>query len=154
MAKLTEEQKTFIVRRLACFRTPTEVCEDVEAEFGVKIDRGHVRQYNPEQVATSEKWRVIFEATREAFIAEVGREGIAHQTFRLRELADLYRRAKLRKNDPLALQILEQAAKEAGGAFTNRHQIDHSTIDLSRLTDEQLERLAAGEDLRKVLKQG
>jgi hypothetical protein len=149
VAKLTEEQKTFIVRRLACFRSPTEVCLDVEEEFGVQLTRDHVRTYNPLQVQVSKKWAVLFEATRKAFVEEVGQEGIAHQSFRLRELADLYRRAKNRKNDVLAAQLLEQAAKEAGGAFTNRR--DNFNLDLTSLTESQLERVAAGEDIRKVV---
>lgn len=122
MPALSEDQKRRIVQGLACFRTPSEVAEDVEEEFGVKIDRSHVRKYNPDQVAeVAEKWRALFAATRQRFLAEVAEIPIYHQSFRLRELLDLYRKAK--RNPVLAASILEQAAKEAGGAFTNRREL-------------------------------
>ena len=34
-----------------------------------------------------------------------------------------------RGNVPLAAQLLEQAAKESGGAYTNKHQLEHSGKD-------------------------
>ena len=32
-------------------------------------------------------------------------------------------------NMPLAAQLLEQAAKESGGAYTNKHQLEHTGKD-------------------------
>ena len=151
MAHLSEAQKTFIVQRLACWRTPSEVVDDVKETFGIEIPREQVRQYNPLQVRVAAKWQALFDATRKKFIDEVAAEAIAHQAFRLREYLDLYRTAKSRKNLVLAAQLLEQAAKEAGGAYTNHRTHDNLNVDLSNLTDDQLDRLAKGEDIRKVL---
>lgn len=150
MPSLSEDQKRRIVQGLACFRTPSEVSEDVEEEFGVKIDRSHVRKYNPEQVSdVAEKWRVLFAETRKRFVEEVAEIPITHQSFRLRELLDLYRKAK--RNPVLAASLLEQAAKEVGGAFTNRRE--HSgpgggpiatrdaTVDLTKLSTETLRKV-------------
>jgi hypothetical protein len=123
MATLTEEQKQFIVQRLACFRTPSQVVADVKEEFGVDLPREQVRQYNPKQVSVAAKWEAIFEATREAFIASAADEGVAHQAYRIRELGELYRAAVKAKNRKEAAAHLRQVAEEVGGAYTNARQL-------------------------------
>lgn len=157
MPVLNEEQKRAIVQGLACFRTPSEVSEDVKEEFGVEIGREHVRRYNPQQCDdVAKKWCVLFEATRKRFIAETAEIPISHQAFRLRELLDLYRQAKRSRNAVLAASLLEQAAKEGGGAFTN-HRVLRGAVatgDLSSVSDEQLDRLIAGEDPEVVFGRG
>jgi hypothetical protein len=45
-----------------------------------------------------------------------------HKAVRLRRLDNMITLAIERGNMPLAAQLLEQAAKESGGAFTNKHQ--------------------------------
>jgi len=149
--RLLEEHKRFIVQRLACFRSPTEVAEDVKEEFGIDVIRQTVRGYNPEQVQVAKKWKAIFDATRAAFLKATASSAIAHQAYRVSELTWWYRYAKSKKNPILARELLEQAAREMGGAFTNRREGVDLNVDLGSLTDEQLERVAAGEDLRKVL---
>lgn len=123
MPALNEDQKRFIVQGLACFRTPSEVAEAVKEEFGVEVPREQVRNYNPLQVDVAAKWRALFVETRERFLADIAEIGIAHQSFRLRELLDLYQQAKRSRNAMLAASLLEQAAKERGGMFTNRREL-------------------------------
>lgn len=122
MATLTERQKRFIVQELATYKGPTEVAERVQEEFGVEVYKQQVQYYDPTvgRQKPAEKWRAIFESTREAFKEEVGRHGIAIRSFRLQELEDLYRRAKRMGNFPLAAELLEQAAKELGEKYTNK----------------------------------
>jgi hypothetical protein len=162
MAKLTEEQKTFIVQQLACFDSPSQVAAAFFEEFGVKIERMQVAQYNPERAAAKtvhEKWKAIFYATREAFLEASSRVPIAQQSYRLRSLQRLHDLAVERKNAALAAQLLEQAAKEVGGAFTNTRQlqgpgggpipVQHSgkVEHLHKMSDEDLERIARGESI-------
>lgn len=124
VAALSEEVKCFVVRELACFRTPSEVADRVTEEYGLKLDRRQIQKYNPIQVAeVAPKWRALFDATREAFLRDQASIGISQPAYRLRELQDMYYRAKGKKNDILAKEILEQAAKESGGAFTNRREL-------------------------------
>lgn len=125
MAELTDEQKTFIVQRLACFDSPQTVAGAVEEEFGFKIDRAHVYRYNPLRSGydCGEKWRDIFEATRKAFLDDTSSSGIAHKAVRLRRLDDLCQRAIAMRNYALAAQLMEQAAKESGNAFTNKREL-------------------------------
>lgn len=133
MAALTEDQKRYVVFRLAAFRTPTEVVEEVKDIWGIEVSRQQIHYYNPTTpgARTSEKWTELFHAARRAYLEEEGEVAIAVRRWRLEEIQNLYRRALQQGrhgNIPLALQALEQAAKEEGGKFTN-HQlldVDHS----------------------------
>ncbi len=124
MAKLRQEVQLFIVQQLACFREPSEVVEAVAERFNLTIDRRQAWRYHPDHSPDlAEKWRVLFDATRDAYIQETAQQGIAHQAFRLAELQALYRRAKSRGNDALAARHLRQAAEEVGGLLTNRREL-------------------------------
>lgn len=126
MAALSEEVKVYVVQALACFDTPAQVINDVKQEFGVDVIRQQLQSYNPETVAgkrMSKKLKEIFEATRKAFLEDTASIPIAQQSFRLRALQRLFQRAVDQGNAAVAAQLLEQAAKEAGGAFTNRREL-------------------------------
>lgn len=126
MADLNHEQKTFVVRCLARFLTPSETADAVKDEFeGLVVSRQAVRYYNPEQsIDLAEEWRTLFLAERMRVVSETKEIGISHKSVRLRELDAMYRRAKAMKNFGLAKDILEQAAKEDGGVFTNRRHLE------------------------------
>jgi hypothetical protein len=126
MARLDEAVKRFIVQALACYDTPSQVAEAVKEEFGLVLDRAHVAVYDPTKASgkdLSKKWRDLFEETRKRFRKEVAEIPIADQAYRLRQLQRMLQDAMSRKNVVLASQLLEQAAKEAGGAFSNRREI-------------------------------
>lgn len=126
MAKLTEPQKLAIVQALACFDTPSEVAAAVKEEFGVTITRQQVAGYDPTKATCkgmAKKLRVVFAETRKSFLADVSTIPIAQQAFRLRALQREFERAKQRGNSAMVAQILEQVAKELGGALTNRREV-------------------------------
>lgn len=123
MATLTEDVKAFIVQALACFDTPTQVSEAVKEEFGLEITRQQVAAYDPTKRTTrnlAKKWREIFHATRKSFLEETAAIPIANQSFRLKALQRMYEKTSSRGNFGMAAQLIEQAAKEAGGMFVNR----------------------------------
>ncbi len=125
MAKLTEAHKRFIVQALACWDTPSQVAEALKEEFSLDVPRMQVAQYDPTKVAgqkLARKWADLFEATRKRFREEVAEIPIADQAFRLRALGKIYERHISRGNVVGAAGVLEQAAKEVGGAFTNRRE--------------------------------
>lgn len=131
MAKLTEAQKRFIVEKLACYHPPTEVARMVLEEFGVEVSRQQVHYYDPTKyngnTRVSEMRVAHFRAARNAFINDYESHGVAQETKRLQVLDTLLNRelAKPHANPKLILEILEQAAKERGGAFTNHRVLDH-----------------------------
>ncbi|CUI29711.1 DUF2280 domain-containing protein [Achromobacter xylosoxidans] len=125
MALLSDSAKRFIVQALACYDTPSQVAEAVKDEFGLDVPRMQVAQYDPTKVAgknLAKKWRDLFEATRKRFREEVAEIPIADQAYRLRQLGKIYERHVSRGNVIGAAGVLEQAAKEVGGAFTNRRE--------------------------------
>ena len=126
MATLNEAAKRFIVQALACYDTPTQVSEAVKDEFGIEVPRNQVGQYDPTKASgasLAKKWRELFYETRERFRKEVAEIPIADQAYRLRQLHRMAQEAMRRKNIVLAASLLEQAAKEQGGMFTNRREV-------------------------------
>lgn len=156
MTKLTDPIRAFIVRGLACFDSPTQVSNAVKDEFGIAVPRELVQKYHPERVASrglAKRWRVQFAVQRQAFLRVVAEIPIANQAVRLRTLQRQLERAERINNPVLVLQILEQAAKEIGGAYGDRRRVElsgpsggpvqaqHHNI----LSDEDLARIASGE---------
>ena len=153
MAKLTKEQILRIVERLACFEEPSEVAEAVNEEFGVSVTRQQVWTYDPTRPANdgriAKDLRDLFGKTRVRFVAETEGIGIAHKRYRLERLQRMFAKAEGMRNYGLAASLLEQAAKEIGGAYTNRKELtgagggpieqhhEHD-IDLSGLSKEEL----------------
>lgn len=130
MPKLTEPQKTLIVQRLAMYDTPTQVAEAVKEEFGIDIHRAHVAAYDAERTpAPARKWVALFEATRKNFLDTAGAIPIANRSYRLRSLNRMAIAAEKQRNFVLAKDLHEQAAKEMGELYTNRHKIEHTGKD-------------------------
>lgn len=127
MAALTDDVRAFIVRALACYDTPSQVAAAVKEEFGLEIMRQQVAAYDPTKATSKKglapKWIALFEATRKKFLEDVSQIPIANQATRLRVLDRLLRQAEANRNAPLAAQLLEQAAKEVGGAYTDRRRL-------------------------------
>lgn len=126
MAKLNEAVQRFIVQALACYDTPTQTAESVKEEFGIEVPRNQIAQYDPTKVSgrqLSKKWRDLFADTRERFRKEVSEIPIADQAYRLRQLQRMTQDALKRKNIVLAASLLEQAAKDTGGMFTNKREL-------------------------------
>lgn len=127
MAKrgLPNEVRVFIVQALACFDTPSTVKEAVKKEFGVDVSPQAVEAYDPTKRAgrnLAPTWKDLFATSRETFLADTASIAISHRPVRLRALQRMAARAEEMKNLPLAAQLLEQAAKEVGDAYTNRRE--------------------------------
>ncbi|MEI9481796.1 DUF2280 domain-containing protein [Enterobacter cancerogenus] len=129
MATLKGEVKAFIVQSLACFDTPSQVVELVKKEFGLSITRQQVESHDPTKAngrGLAQKWVDMFNATRERFQSEISDIPIANKAYRLRVLDRMATRAEGMKNLALTAEIIEQAAKECGDAYTNKHKFEHS----------------------------
>ena len=66
------------------------------------------------------KWVTLFHDTRKRFREETAEIPIANRAYRLRAMNRFVERAESMKNIGLAMQILEQAAKETGDIYVNR----------------------------------
>jgi hypothetical protein len=127
MARLRDTERREIVQRLACFESPSEVVEYVSEAFDKEVTVRQVCHYDPTRSEeTAEKWKRLFEETRESFLSDLDTIPLSHRAVRLRELTDLYERAKEQEEVEKAARMLKQAAKEVGDKFTNRQEVDHS----------------------------
>ena len=130
MATLKEPVKIFIVQALACRDTPQEVAEAVKQEFKIELDRRQCASYDPTKPAgqnLSKKFVQLFEETRKKFDEGLIDIPIANKHFRLKQYQkQLERNAK---NTVMSLKILEQAAKDSGGLYTNQTKTEHTGKD-------------------------
>ncbi|WP_038342149.1 DUF2280 domain-containing protein [Acinetobacter sp. A47] len=124
MAALKKEVKLYIVRSLAMHNTPQETVELVNAIFSQKITRQQCERYDPTKRAgqdLSQEFKDEFFATRKEFLEKPQNIPIANQTVRLSIYQKLLE--KNLRNTVNSLKILEQIAKELGGAYTNRKEV-------------------------------
>ena len=142
MATLKEPVKIFIVQALACRDTPQEVAEAVKQEFKIELDRRQCASYDPTKPAgqnLSKKFVQLFEETRKKFDEGLIDIPIANKHFRLKQYQkQLERNAK---NTVMSLKILEQAAKDVGGQFTNKTEVTSEVTQttVTQATAEQVE---------------
>tara|TARA_R110000868_G_scaffold34552_1_gene124761 strand:+ start:295 stop:834 length:540 start_codon:yes stop_codon:yes gene_type:complete len=146
MAKLTEEQKAFLVCGFARWATRADLMRAFEEEFGIQPLRSQLENYNLDGWRATrhtegrkdpmKKWRPLWNETREKFKKDTIAIPIANAAVRLSMLNDMANQAYAKKNFKLAAELIEQAAKEAGGAFTNvrevkgkvEHEHDHHVL--------------------------
>lgn len=123
MAALSNEVKAFIVQALACFDTPSQVAAAVREEFGIEVTRQQCESHDPTKRSgkdLAKRWVTLFEDTRARFREETAEIPIANRAYRLRALGRMVEKVEGMRNYGLALQILEQAAKEVGDVYVNR----------------------------------
>ncbi len=127
MAVLTDDQKLEIVLKLARFRSHTEIVEELVAE-GVATDRNQIRTYDPRNAKyeAGDKWKLIFEEARRAFVEEVTHIPVANQSYRLELLQRGIQDAIKNKKWAAAAALAEQAARDVGGVLTNQRNL---TVD-------------------------
>lgn len=126
MATLNDDVKLALVRAQACFDTPSQAAEAVKQEFGIDVPRQQVAMYDPTKPSgrkLSKKLAEVFHATRKAFLEDISTIPIAQQSYRLRLLQRHVALADSRGNSAMVATLLEQAAKEIGGALTNRREL-------------------------------
>lgn len=127
MATLSVPQKRFIVECIACFQTPTEAAQSFKEEYGIEIGRQQVQKHDPTKAAgcnLSKELVAFFHECREKYRTSVENIPIANQAYRLSSLNKLHEIAKQKGNAMLAAQLLEQGAKEIGGAYTNTRKLE------------------------------
>lgn len=151
MPKLSDPIKAEIVTMLARFCSASDVIRTIEVEFGVQVDRFQVRTYDPSKAAyaAGDKWRDLFSKVRSAYVTEIEPIPIAHKAYRLNQLQRSFDIARERGNLVLASAMLEQAAKEVGGALTNTQTVSVTSSTMEMTAEERREKFT--ELVRKAL---
>ncbi|HBQ6640918.1 TPA: DUF2280 domain-containing protein [Klebsiella pneumoniae] len=132
MAALKPEVKAYIIQMLACYDTPSQVVEAVKKDFGIAITRQQVETHDPTKVSgktLAKKWVDLFNLTRDRFLNEISDIPIANKAYRLRVLQRMSTTAENMKNIGMTAQLLEQAAKEVGEAYSNKQKVEHTSPD-------------------------
>lgn len=132
MAALKPEVKAYIIQMLACYDTPSQVVDAVQKDFGITITRQQVETHDPTKVSgktLAKKWVDLFNHTRDRFLNEISDIPIANKAYRLRVLQRMSTTAENMKNIGMTAQLLEQAAKEVGEAYSNKQKVEHTSPD-------------------------
>ncbi|HBX2751980.1 TPA: DUF2280 domain-containing protein [Klebsiella pneumoniae] len=132
MAALKPEVKAYIIQMIACYDTPSQVVEAVQKDFGIAITRQQVETHDPTKVSgktLAKKWVDLFNLTRDRFLNEISDIPIANKAYRLRVLQRMSTTAENMKNIGMTAQLLEQAAKEVGEAYSNKQKVEHTSPD-------------------------
>jgi hypothetical protein len=95
--KLTDEQKIYVVKRLAAYDKPKAIARDLARDFGVTITHHGVAAYDPERRAAkhlAQRWRELFARERAAYLASTAGIGV-----------DQAEPAQSSKREPLAAPV-------------------------------------------------
>jgi len=120
MAKLKNTHKELIVKSLACYLSPKDIITLFKKDYGIELTYNQVAFYNLSTLASAgltDRWRVLFHATREKYLGEIEAVPLAYKAYRLNILQKNLDKALSKDNIVLANQILELAAKEMGGVY-------------------------------------
>ena len=121
--KLNNEQRTYVVRRLAAYDKPAAIAQSLKEEFGVTISPQAIEHYDPRRPAGHDlapQWRDVFRAARMAYFAETADIGHMEKAARMRLRERMAIAAWEEGNYKLANEILNDIAREAGDAFDAR----------------------------------
>jgi hypothetical protein len=120
--KLSDEVKEFIVKRIACYETPSRIAAAVRINFAIDIDRRRIFDYNPKgSRPPAQRWIDLHDATRARFLREVSEIGVAQKVIRLKMLDRFAEMAEDNHQHDKAAKYLQQAARECGG-FYEKHR--------------------------------
>jgi hypothetical protein len=130
--KLNDEIKEFIVKRIACYETPSRIAAAVRITFGIEIDRRRVFDYNPAgSRPPAQRWIDLHAATRARFHRDLAEIGVAQKVIRLRMLDRFAQLAEDNHQHDKAAKYLQQAARECGGFYERRRAAAQETTPAS-----------------------
>lgn len=144
MAKLTDEQKTFIVMSFARYARRQDIMRAVHDTWGIEVTKSQMDLYDPRAArnrvtpARFRKWQPLYDETRDALKANVSQIPVANAEYRLHVLDEMIEEARGKKQYRLVAELLEQAAKEVGGVFTNTREVK-AKVDHTHRTEEATE---------------
>lgn len=127
MAVLKPEVKAAIVQMLACYDTLSIVVDAIQKDYGIRVTPQQVESHDPTKVSgktLAKKWVELFNLTRDRFLNEISDIPIANKAYRLRVLQRMSTTAEGMKNLGMTAQLLEQAAKEVGDAYSNKQKVE------------------------------
>ena len=137
-SKLEANHQIFIVQQFAAFERPKDIQEALKQKFDIEISLQGVCYYdldtNPD---LPKKFKTIFQRTRKKFLDDCASIPISNKSYRLKKLQGMFDREESEnprlQNKKAMREILEQAARESGDAFSNRQKHEHTGKDGAEL---------------------
>jgi hypothetical protein len=123
--KLTDEQRVYIVTRLATYSTPSAIARDLKAEFGIEVTPQAVNQYHPERASgggLGQRWKDLFGEVRKAYLAAIAETATSEPLVRMHWRENMVLEAWDKGDYRMANAMLDSIAKEAGGMFRSKHE--------------------------------
>jgi hypothetical protein len=115
--KLSDEHKTYIVRRLATNDSLIVIARGLKQEFGVTVPIDLIRNYNPERTAgrrMARRWKGLFWKTRKAFVEAIADVAAKHPLIRIYWRGEMTQEAWAASEHRIANELLDSIAKEPG----------------------------------------
>lgn len=139
---MPDDAKDFAVLCFARFMRPGQVIAAIQERYGITIDRRLIQNYDPTSAkgqSLGKKRKALFEAMRERFLKDLDEIPIANRAMRLQQLQLHYDSAVDAKNVRMALDVLEKAAKEAGGFHSNEKHVHLSgKVKVEEVTEDEM----------------
>ncbi|MDC4389415.1 DUF2280 domain-containing protein [Acinetobacter baumannii] len=126
MARLNKRVKLYIVRSLATYETPSETARGAQEEFGIEVTKQQCEAYDPTKKTgqdLSEEFKAEFYRVRKEMNDNLSAIPIANIAYRLKRLQRFIDLEQFKENPVIVPSLMEQAAKEVGGLYTNRKEI-------------------------------
>lgn len=124
--KLEITHQIFIVQQFAMFERAVRIQESLKQKFGIEISLQAVCYYDISNSDLPKKLKTLFNSTRKKFLKDSASIPIANKSYRLSKLQRMFESEEDQKpilqNKRAMREILEQAAKESGDAFTNKQK--------------------------------
>jgi hypothetical protein len=123
--KLTDEHRTYIIKRLAARHGPKAVMRGLRQDFGITISQRAVDHYDPERsprTGLSQLWKDLFWQEREAYIARTAHVGVTDKAARIRQREAMMHREWAAGRHAQANAILDSIAKELGASFGRKRR--------------------------------
>jgi len=128
--KLTDQQKAYVVRRLAEYDKPVAIAQGLQEIYGIAISHQAVEHYDPERPAghdLAQQWRDVFWQARRAYIEDIAETGTTRKAVRMRMRERMMLEEWEAGNRKLANDILNSIAKESGNAFASKNATHDGT---------------------------
>ena len=134
---LTDEHKTFIVRRLAAYETLSVIARGLRQEFGITVPKPVIQYYDPERRQSrnlARRWRDLFWQTRKAFKEGLADIGANYPLVRIYWRGEMAQETWAAGQHSVANDILDSIAKDSGAAPDESAALGHFGLSGGPLT--------------------
>jgi hypothetical protein len=113
--QLTNEQKEFIVKKLAAFYTPRDIAQQLAAKYvGLKCNENDILANDPRLAIVSPELFLLYRSERERILDDPAAAPFAEQKARLIALSRQAERYESNNQPAEARQVYRQIAEEMG----------------------------------------